>query len=111
MKAYLNEFADFDNGTAFDTILAAVSTYGFKDHSWHNDAMPCILAEQDNGFHLIIWVDFKDPNKAEFVDQRKDGTFKQFIFGERDEDGEYTEEWQYDDVNALIAHVEKVMTA
>ena len=111
MKAYLKEFADFDNGTAFDTILAAVSTYGFKDHSWHNDAMPCILMEHDNGFQLIIWVDFKDPTKAEFVEQRQDGTVKQFMFGERDEHGEYTEEWQYDDVNALIAHVEKVMTA
>ena len=37
------------------------------------------------------------------------GKMKQFMFGERDEDGEYTEEWHYDDIDALISHVKKVM--
>ncbi|MDT2075999.1 MAG: hypothetical protein RMX26_08435 [Planktomarina sp.] len=109
MKAYLNEFASFDNGPAFDTILAAISSYGFKDHSWHNDAMPCILLEHDHGFQLVIWVDYKDLTKAEFPEQRLEGKMKQFMFGERDEDGEYTEEWHYDDIDALISHVKKVM--
>lgn len=110
-KRYQEEFGDFDNGEAFEKIFAAVSQYGFEDHSWHNDTQPCMLQDGGHGFHLVIWVDYKDPDLAEYVDERKDGSVKQFMFGERDEDGEYTEEWQYDDADALIAHVKKVMEA
>jgi len=112
LKAYKREFPDFDNGEAFDKIFAAVSQYGFEDHSWHNDTQPCMLQDGGHGFHLVIWVDYKDPDLAEYVDERKDGSVKQFIFCEQnDETSEITEEWQYDDVDTLIAHVKKVMTS
>ena len=64
-----------------------------------------------NDFHLIIWVDYKNPDLAEFVDERKDGSMKQFMFGERDADGEYTEEYHYDDADKLIADAKKILTA
>lgn len=118
-KRYQIEFPDFDNGEAFDKIFAAVSQYGFEDHSWHNDTQPCILQDGGHGFHLKIWVDYKDPDLAEYTDERKDGSVKKFIFCEQNDEGqesygctsEITEEWQYDDVDALIAHVKKVMTS
>jgi len=111
MTQYQRQFPDFDDCETFDKIFAAVSEHGFKDQSWHNDVMPCMIKDCGNDFHLIIWVDFKDPDKAEFVEHRKDGSIKQFMFGEQDDQDEYTEEWQYDDVDALIAHVERVVTA
>ena len=113
MKQYEKEFAGFDNGEAFDKILDAVKAHNGTDRSWHNDAMPCILFDFDDvkGFDLVIWVDHKDPNASQFVEQRLNGSIKQFMFGERDEDGSYTEEWNYDDVDLLIAHVHKVMTS
>tara|TARA_R110002050_G_scaffold247314_1_gene385104 strand:+ start:174 stop:509 length:336 start_codon:yes stop_codon:yes gene_type:complete len=111
MAQYKTEFADFDNGAAFDKILNAVAPHGFKDLSWHNDAMPSMSMDCGNGFSLVIRVDYKDPAKSEFPQWRKDKAIKQFMFGELDEDGEHTEEWQYDDIDALITHVEKVMTA
>ena len=116
MKPYQKEFADFDNGEAFDKILDAIEAHGFKDCSWHNDAMPCIISELDHGFQQVIWVDYKDLTKSEFPEQRligwnTVGRMKQFMFGERDADGEYTEEWNYDDIDLLISHVLKVMTA
>lgn len=111
-KRYPIVFGDFDNGEAFDKIFAAVSQYGFEDNSWHNDTQPCMVQDGDHGFQLTIWVDYKDPDLAEYVDARKDGSVKQFIFCEQNTDTfEITEEWQYDDVDALIAHVKKVMEA
>lgn len=106
---YKEEFCDFDNGEAFEKLLNALSEYGWRDNSWHNDSKPCIIFNEKDEFPLIIWVDYKDPKKSEFAEERKAGSAKQFMFCERSEDGDYLEEWHYDDVNRLIAYVEKVM--
>ena len=106
-----NQFPNFDNMETFNNILNAVREHNFSDVSWKNDAMPCMQTELSHGFQLVIWVDYKDAKLAEFTDERESGEMKQLMFGERDEDGEYTEQWQYDDADALIAHVNKVMTA
>ena len=109
MKQYQQQFPDFDDCETFDKIFAVLNKHGFEDQSWHNDVMPCMIKDCGNDFELVIWIDYKDPDKAEFTDQRKE-SMKQFMFGERDQD-EYIEEWQYDDVDALIAHVERGGTA
>ena len=103
-------FPDFDDTTTIEQILDTVKEYGFKDISWHNDTMPCISKQFENGFSLVIWVDYKDPDKSQFVDQRKNESVRRFMFGETDQDGEYIEEWQYDNVEALLTHVNSVMT-
>ena len=61
-----------------------------------------VLFDQDNRHFAFL---------AEFVDERKDGSMKQFMFGERDADGEYTEEYHYDDADKLIADAKKILTA
>ena len=103
------EFPDFDDDATFEQILDTVKDYGFEDISWHNDTMPCIGKKFENDFSLVIWVDYKDPNKSQFVDQRKNESMRRFMFGETDQDGEYIEEWQYDNVEALLSHVSSVM--
>ena len=111
MNKVKTEFPNFDDLESFEKILNALKGEGFEDYSWHNDAMPCIGKDIGNDFHLIIWVDYKNPDLAEFVDERKDGSMKQFMFGERDADGEYTEEYLYDDADKLIADAKKILTA
>ena len=109
MDKVKTEFPNFDDLATFEKILNAVKDEGFEDHSWHNDAMPCILKDCGNGFHLVIWVDYKNPDLAEFVDERNDGSMKQFMFGDRDQDGEYMEKYEYDDVDKMIADIKRVV--
>ncbi len=111
MNRVKKEFPDFDDLEVFEKIFNALKGEGFEDHSWHNDVAPCILKDCGNDFHLVIWVDYKNPDLAEFADARKDGDMKQFMFGERDPDGEYTETYEYDDADKLIADVKKILNA
>ena len=104
------QFPNFDNYKSFDSIFNVLKNHGFKDSSWHNDAMPSMTFEYGNNFELIIWVDFKDPEKSDFFDLRRDGVFKEFFFGERNsETYEYLEEYHYDDLTKLIEDVKKVL--
>jgi len=104
------EFSHFDNFESFDKIFSVLKNYGFVDSSWHNDAMPSMTFEYGNNYELVIWVDFKDPDKSDFFELRKEGVFKEFFFGERNSDThEYLEEYHYDDLTKLIEDVKKVL--
>ena len=109
MDRVLKEFPDFDDLETFEKIFNAVKDEGFEDYSWHNDVSPCIGKDCGNDFHLIIWVDYKNPDLAYFDQSRRDGDTKQFMFGERDDNGEYTETFEYDDADKMIADVKKVL--
>jgi len=98
---YKEEFCDFDNGEAFEKILNALSKYGWRDNSWNDNPMPCIINKSRN---LIIWVDYKDPKKGEFAEERKAGSTKQFMFGTC-YPGDYIEPSHHDDISALVKQV------
>ena len=69
---YKTEFPKFDNGDAFEAMAVALTPYGFKDGSWHNDANPSLMAENtaDSERYLQVYVTSKD--------DIADGTFAPF---------------------------------
>lgn len=59
---YREEFRDFDGE------LPIIE--GFKDSSWHNETCPSLLNEE---LHLQLFVDYVDPQKSEFPEERLAG--------------------------------------
>jgi len=78
-KHYMKEFSDFDNGDAIDKMLEQLKPHGFDDESWHNDTCPCIIKEISEDNRIQIFVDYKDPQKSEYPEDRESGSMK--IFG------------------------------
>jgi len=113
MNKVKTEFPNFDDLESFEKILNALRDYGFEDVSYRNEAMPCLEAVSEfmylSPVTLVVWVDFKDPQKSDAMDERIDGTMKQFAFEERDVDGETDNERYFDTVEELVEHVKDVM--
>ena len=65
---YREEFPDFDDE------LPEID--GFKDSSWHNDAMPSLINEV---LHLHLFVDYADPDLSEFQEARRSGRPRYFL--------------------------------
>lgn len=63
---YREEFPDFDR--EMPTID------GFRDDSWHNDACPCLVREdEDSAQALIVYVDYMNPDLCQ--DPAEAGTY------------------------------------
>ena len=113
MNRVKTEFPDFDDLDSFEKILNALDHYGFEDVLDRNEGMPCLEAVSEfmylSPVTLVVWVDFKDPQKSDAMNERIDGTIKQFAFEERDVDGETDNERYFDTADELIAHARQVM--
>jgi hypothetical protein len=64
-------FPDFD-----DNLSAYVAELpeGWSDNSWKHDTCPHLALP--NGIRL--WIDYANPDKAEYTDERKAGTVRRF---------------------------------
>ena len=60
--SYRKEFPDFP-----ESDMPAIPE-GFKDVSWHNDAMPSFT---NPDLRLSIWIDYADPEKREFPEMER----------------------------------------
>ena len=59
---YMAEFPDFD----WEVPACVTTDWGFEDVSWHNDSCPSFQCDV-----FMLYVDFTDPLKREFVDLAK----------------------------------------
>lgn len=58
MRTYRSEFPEF----TLDVVIPS----GFKDESWHNDAMPCFTKSIADERTLRLWIDYTNPDMREF---------------------------------------------
>jgi len=75
-KNYMKQFSDFDNADVFETILEGLKPHGFDDGSWRNDSCPSVGREIKDGDYISVFVDYKNPDLAEFPEDRKSGQMK-----------------------------------
>jgi len=91
LEDHLFDFLDDEGLTLADLHSAHMSEFpnwnldfimprGFKDNSWHNDAMPQFTDEKRN---LRIWADYSDPKMSEWGEQKD---FTRFMLETMDDD-------------------------
>jgi len=93
------EFPDFDDE------LPEIE--GFSDRSWHNEPSPTLINEE---LGLLLFIDYKDPEKSEYPEGRKNGEFPRYGFVELDENGQISEDkegYHTDSFDEVIAFIEK----
>lgn len=96
----------FDNQHNLNRILNAISKYGFVDTTWGNDAMPSISLHDCNDEPIMrIWVDWLNPERSEFENQRADGSCK--IYQVSHGEGSI---FETDSVEEIIEYVESYRT-
>lgn len=59
---YREEFPDYDDE------LPVIE--GFEDRSWVNEPCPCMIDEE---LHLMLFIDYVDPEKSEYPEERGAG--------------------------------------
>lgn len=86
----------------FDEELPSID--GFVDRSWHNEPCPCMINEE---LQLLLFIDFKNPDLAEYPEERKSGNLQRFMILRLDTDGGITDELilSTDDLDAVRAFV------
>lgn len=100
--SYLTEFPDFDDE------LPVIE--GFKDASWCNETCPAMIDEE---LHLHLFVDYKDPQRSEFPEDRMSGELGRYTLKRLTEDN-YVMETMDDvvidtsDFDQVLAKIEEI---
>lgn len=102
---YREEFPDYDD------VLPVID--GFEDRSWCNEPCPCLINED---LHLLLFVDYKDPSKSEWPEERVSGhlghytlkrlTEENYVMGMNADDLVI----DTDDFDAVIAKIDEIRT-
>jgi hypothetical protein len=101
---YREEFPDFDDE------LPVIE--GFEDRSWANEQCPCLINEE---LHLLLFVDYKDPERSEWPEARISGDLGKYTIKRLTEDNYVMGiaddlVLDTDDFDAVIAKIDEIRT-